>query len=130
MAVERPKYDGFIPGQHVIEAYGAGGFVFAGMSHKGSILALPGGISAWRIEGFDSLTIGDFNPVFLEPAGAIDILLVGTGDHLRPVPKDIRAALLAHSIRVDPMATTHAVSTYNILLGEKRKVAAALIATM
>lgn len=128
MAGERPKYDGFIPGQYPVDGYGSGGFVFAGMSHMGSILALPSGIWAWRIASFDAVTPAALQRIFDEPANAIDILLFGTGEALRPLPKDVRAALAARSMRADPMATAHAISTYNILLGERRKVAAALIA--
>ena len=40
------RYEGFVPGRHAIEAYGAGGFRFAGMCHVGSILATPRGIAA------------------------------------------------------------------------------------
>ena len=37
------------PGRAPIEAYGNGGFRFADMSHRGSILALPSGIEAWPV---------------------------------------------------------------------------------
>ena len=40
------RYEGFVPGRHPIDAYGAGGFKFAGMGHVGSILATPRGIAA------------------------------------------------------------------------------------
>ena len=39
---------GFVPGRAPIDAYGNGGFRFADMSHRGSILALPSGIKAGR----------------------------------------------------------------------------------
>ena len=129
MAEQKPQYDGFIPGTFPIDGYGAGGFSFAGMSHRGSILALPDGIHAWRIAGFQALTPEAIALVFAQPRGSIELMLFGTGAFLAPLPKDIRTALNRHSIRCDPMATTHAVATYNILLGENRKVAAALIAT-
>jgi uncharacterized protein len=123
-----PRYEGFFPGQAVIEGYGAGGFRFAGMSHRGSILVLPSGISAWRVDDMKALDVASLQPLFDELAGSVEFLLIGTGRSIVPVPAAVRERLKRHSIRFDPMATGHAVSTYNILLEERRKVAAALIA--
>ena len=87
------KYSGFLPGRHVIEGYGDCGFTFAGMSHRGSILALPSGIYAWDVMGPEDLGIGALAQVFAEPKGEIEHLLIGTGVELRPLAKDLRAAL-------------------------------------
>ncbi|MDP4593174.1 MAG: MTH938/NDUFAF3 family protein [Beijerinckiaceae bacterium] len=125
----KPRYNGFVPGVYPVDGYGAGGFSFAGMSHRGSILALPDGIHAWSVTSLEHLTAGALVAVLDQPPGSVELLLVGTGVFLAPLPKDIREILRRYGIRCDPMATTHAVSTYNILLGENRKVAAALIAT-
>ena len=124
-----PRYEGFLPGTHLLDGYRAGGFHFGGMSHRGSILALPSGIYAWDAGDFESLGVEDFRRVIDEPKGAVELLLVGTGEFLRPLPRAIRMALNATGIRVDVMATHHAVPTYNLLLGERRKVAAALLTT-
>ncbi len=123
-----PRYSGFLPGRHVIEGYGNFGFSFGGMSHRGSILALPSGIYAWDVLGPEDLGVGALAQVFAEPKGEIEHLLIGTGVELRPLARDLRAALNAASIRVEPMATGAAARTYSILLGENRRVAAALIA--
>jgi uncharacterized protein len=123
-----PKQSGFLPGQHPIEGYGNFGFSFADMSHRGSILALPSGIYAWDVMGQEDLGLGAFAQVLAEPKGEIEHLLVGTGVELRPLAKDVRVALNDAGIRVEPMATGAAARTYSILLGEKRRVAAALIA--
>ena len=122
-----PRYNGFLPGQHLIEGFRAGGFHFAGMSHQGSILAMPSGIHIWAVQEMAALDIAALSAIFAEPAGQIDMLLIGAGETLQPLPRDIRAALNAAGIRADVMATHHAIATYNILLGERRKVAAALI---
>jgi uncharacterized protein len=129
MAQPKRLYDGFIPGSHTVDGYAAGGFSFAGMSHRGSILALPSGIRAWSVRDMAGLTPDSLKDVLAEPAGSIEFLLFGTGDSLQPLPKAIRTLLHARHLRCDPMATAHAISTYNILLEEKRLVAAALIAT-
>jgi uncharacterized protein len=123
-----PRYSRFLPGRHVIEGYGNFGFTFGGMSHRGSILALPSGIYAWDVMGPEDLGVGALAQIFAEPKGEIEHLLIGTGVELRPLAKDLRAALNRAEIHVEPMATGAAARTYSILLGENRRVAAALIA--
>ena len=72
----------FVPGRHPIDAYGGGGFRFAGMSHVGSILATPRGVCA--IAAATIAEVGDeaLAPLVGELAaapGAIELLVVGTG---------------------------------------------------
>lgn len=115
------------PGRAPIEAYGNGGFRFADMSHRGSLLCLPSGIHGWEPGDREALTTADFARVLAEAAG-IEILLVGMGEALRPLPRDLRTAFKDARISADPMSTGAAVRTYNVLLAEDRAVAAALIA--
>ncbi len=115
------------PGRAPIEAYGNGGFRFADMSHRGSILCLPSGIYGWEPLDPGALAASDFDRLFAEAAD-IEILLVGSGRDLRPLGKDLRAAFKEARISADPMSTGAAVRTYNVLLAEDRAVAAALIA--
>ena len=119
---------GFVAGQHAIDGYGAGGFSFAGMSHRGSILVLPDGVHSWTATQPSEITDESLGPVFAAARGAIELLLVGTGVDLVPVPPALRAKLKAVGIVAEPMATGAAARTYNILLGERRRVAAALLA--
>ncbi len=110
-----------------IDGYGQGGFRFADMSHRGSLLCLPDGIWAWSITHASEIDEASLARVF-ENARAIDTLIVGTGrDVWRPDPV-LRDALRAVQIVPDPMQTGSAITTYNIMLGEGRRVAAALIA--
>ena len=115
------------PGRVPLEAYGNGGFRFADMSHRGSVLCLPSGIYGWEPADPAALSAADFTRVIGE-AAKIQILLVGTGRALLPLPRDLRAALREAGITADPMSTGAAVRTYNVLLAEDRAVAAALIA--
>ena len=115
------------PGRAPIDAYGNGGFRFADMSHRGSILCLPSGIHGWEPDDPRSLTKADLAKVLAEAAD-IEILLVGTGRDLTRLPADLRDALRAAGISSDPMSTGAAVRTYNVLLAEDRAVAAALVA--
>jgi uncharacterized protein len=115
------------PGRAPVDAYGNHGFRFADMSHRGSILCLPSGIHGWEPADPERLTLADFAKVF-EEKDAIEILLVGTGRELKPLGKELRAALREAGISADPMATGAAVRTFNVLLAEDRAVAAALVA--
>ena len=115
------------PGRAPLDAYGNGGFRFADMSHRGSLLCLPSGIHGWEPAHPERLVLGDFERVLAEAKG-IDILLVGTGTELLPLNAELRAALRQAGISADPMSTGTAVRTFNVLLAEDRQVAAALIA--
>jgi uncharacterized protein len=119
---------GFLPGAHAIEGYGAGGFRFGGMSHRGSILALPSGIYAWPAATPAEITIESLEPLFREAPGLIEHLLIGTGVDLVPLSLALRQRLHLAGVRPEPMQTGAAARTYSILLGEKRRVAAALLA--
>ena len=115
------------PGRAPIDAYGNGGFRFADMSHRGSILCLPSGIHGWDKTEETPLALADLQRI-LDEAGEIEVLLVGTGKDIRPLPAAIKAALSERGIRSDPMSTGAAVRTFNVMLAESRAVAAALIA--
>jgi uncharacterized protein len=120
-------HDGFVPGRHLIDAYGAGGFRFAEMSHKGSILALPSGVRAWAVALGDAWRGEQFQPVLDERAN-IELLLIGCGPDIRPLPEALRWRLKEAGIGIELMATGPAARTYNILVAEGRKIAAALVA--
>ncbi len=126
--MELDALQGFLPGQHEIEGYGKGGFRFGGMSHQGSILALPSGIHAWRAAGPEDITEASLSLVFAEPEGEIEHFLLGMGEAFFAPSKGLKERFFQAHIRLEPMATGAAARTYSILLGEKRKVAAALLA--
>jgi uncharacterized protein len=115
------------PGRAAIEAYGNGGFRFAQMSHRGSILCLPSGIYAWEETGAEALAADSFARVF-EEAQDIGFLLLGTGRKQVFPSADARDAFTRARIGLEVMDTGAACRTYNVLLAEARPVAAALIA--
>ena len=110
-----------------IEAYGKGGFAFADMSHRGSLLCLPDSIWAWEVTRPEQVDRHSLAKVF-EAANSIDTLIVGTGTDVWVPPRGLREELRAVRIVLDAMQTGPAIRTYNIMLGERRRVAAALIA--
>ena len=110
-----------------IEAYGKGGFAFAEMSHRGSLLCLPDAIWAWPVAKPEEIDRASLERVFAAADG-IDTLIVGTGTGVWLPPSELREALRAVKVVLDTMQTGPAVRTYNIMIGERRRVAAALIA--
>jgi uncharacterized protein len=121
------RYSGFVPGKHRIESYGGGGFRFADMSHKGSILALPSGIYAFAPATAADLSVLNLAQLFAETA-AIELVIIGTGPDQAGLPEPLRRYLADHHIRFETMATGAAARTYNVLLAENRRVAAVLLA--
>jgi len=110
-----------------IEAYGKGGFAFADMSHRGSLLCLPDSIWAWSVTKPEQIDRYSLARVF-EQANGIDTLIVGSGADVWVPPRGLREELRAVRVVLDAMQTGPAIRTYNIMLGERRRVAAALIA--
>lgn len=101
-----------------VDGYGPGFFRVAGKVVKGHIALLPDGVHSWA--GFEALE------VLL--SAEIDVLFVGTGAEMAPLPAEFRTGLEAAGIGVEPMASPAACRTYNILLSEGRRIGAALIA--
>ncbi|WFE87611.1 Mth938-like domain-containing protein [Roseibium porphyridii] len=119
--------DAHFPGRAPLDAYGEGGFRFAEMSHRGSLLCVPSGIYGWDVSAPENFSQNAFEKVFQEQED-IEVLLVGTGTELRLLPQDLKTLFREAGILADPMSTGAAVRTFNVLLSEDRAVAAALLA--
>ncbi len=115
------------PQQVPIEAYGNGGFRFAGMSHRGSLLCLPSGLYEWDATDVLALNPGHFARVFSE-AAKIGFLLLGVGRSVARPDAAIVKAFADANIGLEVMDTGAAARTYNVLLAEGRPLAAALLA--
>lgn len=118
---------GYVSGRHKIDDYGGGGFRFADMSHKGSILALPSGVSAVPLSSAAEIDEAMIDRALSE-SGGLDVFVVGTGQDLLPLASALRARLRAAGVGCEAMATGAAVRTYNMLVDEDRRVGALLIA--
>jgi uncharacterized protein len=116
-----------LPRPAPIDAYGKGGFAFADMSHRGSLLCLPDGIWAWPVTKVTEIDEISLSRVFAA-ANGIDSLIIGTGTEVWITPSRLREAFRAVHVGLDAMQTGPAIRTYNIMIGERRRVAAALIA--
>jgi uncharacterized protein len=122
-AADRPHLPRRVP----IDGYGQRGFQFGGMSHRGSLLCLPSGLWAWPVTQAADIDAASLAPVFVE-ADEIGLLLLGSGQDRWALPDALFDRFHALKISVEVARTGTAVSTYNILLGEGRRVAAGLIA--
>ena len=119
---ERPH----LPHAAEIDSYGKGGFRFAGMSHRGSLVCLPDGI--WPCPAQRPQDIDETSLALIFAAAPLDLCVIGTGRDPWFLPRPLKARFAERSIAVETMATGPAVMTYNILLSERRRVAALLIA--
>ena len=131
MSAAPARYEGFVPGRHPIDAYGAGGFRFAGMGHVGSILATPRGIAAIEPKSLSEITDATLASLFEEMAaapGGIEFIVVGTGERMALLPPLLSRRLRTAGLRIESMATGSAARVYNVMLGENRRVAALLLA--
>ncbi len=113
-------------GPQAIESYGPGSFTIAGRRHQGSMLVLADRALPWAPTATAEITLESLQAV-QDAAAEIEILLVGTGPRLELLSPPLRQAVRAWGPTVEPMATPAACRTYNLLLGEGRRVAAALI---
>lgn len=118
MRTTEVSFEGRLP----VDGYGPGGFRVAGAVHLGALALLPEGVVPWGGPP-------EAAP-FLERAGSFDVLILGTGA-TAGAPSEalalLRAALEAVSVAVETMPTPSACRTYNVLLAEGRRVAAALV---
>ncbi|TCO70947.1 Mth938-like domain-containing protein [Rhodovulum euryhalinum] len=102
-----------------VDGYGPGFFRLGGRVHEGAVIVAEGAAQAWN-------GVTDPAPLFAL-AGRADILLVGTGDALLPLPAGLQARLEESGLGVELMASPSAARSYNVLLAEGRRVAAALV---
>lgn len=123
----RPVDGRHLPYAVPIEAYGSGGFRLAGISHRGSLLCLPDGIWASPVTHPNEINAEALRRV-LDSTAPISHLLIGTGPDMAAIAPALRQQFRDRNIVVETMATGAAIRTYNILLDEKRAIAALLIA--
>jgi uncharacterized protein len=110
-------------GVPVIQGYAAGGFRVAGVSYSGGVLVLPSGVAPWTAGPLSALTPEDFAAIGPE----LEVVLLGTGATMARPAKALTDALKARGLALDFMDSKAAARTYNVLAGEGRRVAAALL---
>jgi uncharacterized protein len=111
--------------RQVIDSYGAQGFHVSGTGYGGAILVFPDATLSWEVGSLRDVTPESLRLVVEH--GSIEILLLGCGRRMAPVPPAVRQALRRAGIVLEIMDTGAACRTYNVLLAEERRVAAALL---
>ena len=102
-----------------IDGYGPGFFRIGGQVAKGAVLVTSHGVQPWG--GFDDRAL------LLSLAGKVDVVFIGTGKDIAAIPQSLRELLDSAGLGVEPMASDAACRTYNVLLSEGRRIAAALL---
>jgi uncharacterized protein len=116
-------------GKQIIEAYGEGGFRISGQRVAGSVIVFPDKVIAWAPVASGDMSAGSLQPVSAAgQAGSVELLLIGTGARMTQIDRALRQTLRANGVVIEAMDTGAACRTYNVLMAEGRRVAAALIA--
>ncbi|HEY7758061.1 MAG TPA: Mth938-like domain-containing protein [Burkholderiales bacterium] len=111
-------------GRNLFTGYGPGYVSVGGTRWESSLIVLPDRTEPWDVADFDALTEDNFTRLAELP---IEILLLGSGARLRFPHPSLTQALIRAGIGLEVMDTQAACRTYNILLEEGRRVAAALL---
>jgi uncharacterized protein len=115
-------------GRQVVESYGEGRFRVTNQLYASAILIFPERTLAWPVTGFAEASLENLAPVLAAGReGAVELLLLGQGRQMQLVPPALRQGLRAAGVVVEPMDTGAACRTYNVLMAEGRRIAAALI---
>lgn len=116
-------------GRQIIETYGDGRFRIANVLYQGSVLVFPAQTLIWGVTEMAGVTSHSLSAVSdAARKGEVELLLIGCGARMAMIPRDLRAALRAEGIVLESMDTGAAARTFNVLMAEGRRVAAALIA--
>ena len=113
-------------GRQIIQGYSANGFRVNGQSFDGAIIVTPLQTAPWTAKSFADLTENDFEALAAN-ANDIDVVLLGSGARGEFFPPKLRTALKQKGLTVETMDTGAACRTYNVLMAEGRRVAAALM---
>ena len=115
MHLSEIHYEGVIP----VDGYGPGFFRLGGQVLHGPVIIGPNAASSW--DGASDVQS------LVDLAADVDVVLFGTGPDMTPVPADLREALEAAGMGLEPMNSASACRTYNILAAEGRRVALAAL---
>ena len=113
--------------RQIVQSYGSGRFKVSQIEHQGSIIVLPSRSLSWTVDVFEDINLQNLSSVF-EEEPRIEILLIGCGQMMQLLPRDLSETCRQKGLAIDVMDTGAACRTYNILAAEGRRVAAALVA--
>ncbi|HOO81171.1 MAG TPA: Mth938-like domain-containing protein [Alphaproteobacteria bacterium] len=114
-------------GQQIIQSYSGGRFRVSGAVYEGALIVMPEGSQRWDFAGeVADLSEPDFVPL-IEQAAEIDVVLLGCGATIQFLSSNLKNALKACGLNVEVMDSGAACRTYNVLMADGRRVAAALL---
>lgn len=112
--------------RQVIQTYGGGVFRISQERYDGPVLVFPERTLAWTVNAVSELSVESLHDV-RDADITVDLLLLGCGQSIAPVPPALRDAVREWGVVIEQMDTGAACRTYNVLMYEERRVAAALI---
>ncbi len=115
------------PSQQIVQSYGVGLFRISATTYTSSVIVLPGRTLPWAVTQLGEVDEESLQPV-LVMAAQLDILILGTGNRMHLADSELMDACRACAVALEVMDTGAACRTFNLLAGEQRRVAAALIA--
>jgi len=115
MRITEVSYEYGLP----IKGYGVGFFRIGSDIKWGNLFTFNNQVNSWS-------GLNDTN-LIVNAHSEIDVLLVGTGVKLSEIPATFRNSIEAAGVGVETMSTPIACRTYNVLLGEGRRIGAALL---
>jgi uncharacterized protein len=113
-------------GQQIIQSYAGGRFKVSGTYYEGAVMVLPEGTVPWEAPGFDALQAQNFD-FLIKKSDDLDVVLLGCGTEMKFLPSELKKSLKDKGLNIDVMDTGAACRTYNVLMAEGRRVAAALL---
>ena len=113
-------------GRNIIQSYGNGKFQINDKQYDHSVLVLPDQIIPWTPIDTNNLIVDDFKKV-LTVGPIVELLVLGCGKTTWFLPLPLRDELKEMGLVLEPMDTGAACRTFNVLLGEERRIAAALM---
>lgn len=114
------------PGQQIIQSYTGGAFRISGKLYQSPVIVWPEQTQIWPCHSFSELSVADFSLVY-DHDHLPDVLLLGTGESQQFLNPALRQALREKGLVIEVMGTGAACRTYNVLMAEGRRVAAALL---
>lgn len=113
-------------GRQIIQSYSPAGFKVNGALHTGAVIVFPEITQDWNVQKFEQLDESSFS-VLIDKASDLDVVLLGTGAATKFFSPAFKNALKAKGLQVEAMDSSAACRTYNVLMAEGRRVAAALL---
>ena len=110
----------------VIQSYGPEGFLISHVIYRRPVIVTATHVLEWSIGDLAGLTAADFQPI-LDAGLDIETILLGCGAGGMQIKSAVRAELKAMGFSIDAMPTGAACRTYNVMLSEERRIAAAIV---